>query len=384
MENCGMGSSLPKPMKLIISALICGATPSAWADYTLNMTKGVSEVSASVQQLHMTILWVCVAIGVVVYSLMIYAIIRHRKSRGAVPATFHESTTVELIWTIIPFIILIGMAIPATKTLIILEDTSNSDVTIKVTGYRWYWHYDYLDEDINFFSYLTTPENELMNIQPKNENYLLEVDNPIVVPVGKKIRFLITAKDVLHSWWVPALGFKKDAIPGFINESWTKIDIDKPGIYRGQCAELCGAKHGYMPIVLEAKSQEDYDIWIKEQQDKQNAAQADEGKEWTFDELMARGEKDYNTVCAMCHQTHGKGMPPTFPSLVGSDMVVNKERVVDHIKNVLYGKGAMPAWGEQKSDLEIAAIITYERNAWGNKTGDIVQPKDIKAQREQN
>jgi cytochrome c oxidase subunit 2 len=249
--------------------LIAGIfSPALMADYTLNLTKGITPVSQEIHHLHMIILWVCVAIGILVYSLMIYAIIRHRRSKHNTPADFHESTTVEIIWTVIPFIILIVMAIPATKTLILMDDTAETDLTIKITVYRWYWHYDYLDHDINFFSYLSTPEDQMMNRAPKGEYYLLEVDKPLVVPVGKKIRLLTTSKDVIHSWWVPDLGVKKDAVPGFINESWAFIDPDKPGIYRGQCAELCGVKHGYMPIVLEAKSQEDFDAWVVAQKPK--------------------------------------------------------------------------------------------------------------------
>ncbi len=358
-------------------------SPAVWADYTLNMTEGVTQISANVFNLHMTIFWICVVIAIIVFSVMIYALVCHRKSIGHQAATFHESTTVEIIWTIIPFFILIAMAIPASKTLIKMEDFSKSEMTIKVTGYRWYWHYDYIDEDINFFSYLSTPEKEINNIQPKNPDYLLQVDNPVVIPVGTKVRFLITSKDVIHSWWVPAFAIKKDAIPGFIREVWTYVDEDKPGTYRGQCAELCGAKHGFMPIVVIAKPQAEYDAWLEEQIEAKANAQADEGKEWTFDELMVKGEKGYNTVCAMCHQASGKGLPPTFPSLLDSPIVREPARKNEHIKNVLFGKNAMPAFGEQKTDLEIAAIITYERNAWGHDSKDIVQPSDIKAIREQ-
>jgi cytochrome c oxidase subunit 2 len=348
------------------------------------MTKGVTNVSQEVHRLHMIILWICVAIGVVVYGLMIYAIVRHRKAAGYKPSTFHESTTVEIIWTIVPFIILLVMAVPATKTLITMYDTRNAEVTIKITGHRWFWHYDYLDEDINFFSYLTTPENEVKNLSPKNPNYLLEVDKPLVIPVGKKVRFLVTAKDVIHSWWVPAFSVKKDAIPGFINEIWTLVDIDKPGVYRGQCAELCGAKHGFMPIVVEAKPLEEYHAWVQKQKAEQKNAVGDENKKWTMEELMEKGEKEYNMVCAMCHQTSGHGLPPTFPSLVGSAIVTHPEHKVEHIRQVIYGKNAMPAFGEQKNDLEIAAIVTYERNSWGNKTGDVIQPSDVKTVREQH
>ncbi len=354
----------------------------AQADYTLNMTKGVTPISANIFNLHMTIFWICTVIAVLVFSVMIYSLIRHRKSLGYKAATFHESTTVEIIWTVIPFFILIAMAIPASMTLFEMEDFSRSEMTIKVTGYRWYWHYDYIDEDINFFSYLSTPEKEVNNIQPKNPDYLLQVDKPVVIPVGTKVRFLITSKDVIHSWWVPSFGIKKDAIPGFIREVWTYVDEDKPGTYRGQCAELCGAKHGYMPIVVEAKPQAEYDKWLEAQAEEKANAQADEGKEWTFDELMVKGEKGYNMVCAMCHQASGKGLPPTFPSLVDSDIVKNPDKKNEHIKNVLFGKNAMPAFGEQKTDLEIAAIITYERNAWGLDSKDIVQPSDVKAMRD--
>ncbi|MBS0288841.1 MAG: cytochrome c oxidase subunit II [Proteobacteria bacterium] len=259
-----MSVRLPRGIGLIFP--LFGFTLDAWADYTLNMTKGASPISSNIHQLHMTILWICVAIGILVYGVMIYAIIRHRKAAGHQAATFHESTTVEIIWTIIPFIILIAMAVPATKTLIEMTDTRNPEVTIKITGYRWFWHYDYIDENISFFSNISTPEDELNNLAPKNPHYLLQVDKPLVIPVGKKIRFLITAKDVIHSWWVPALGVKKDAIPGFYNEVWSMVDIDKPGTYRGQCAELCGAKHGYMPIVVEAKTLAEYQDWVSKQE----------------------------------------------------------------------------------------------------------------------
>ncbi len=237
---------------------------TAFANYNLNLTPGVTEVSNQVYDLHMIILGLCTIIGIAVYSVMLWAIFRHRKASGAKAATFHESTFVEIIWTVIPFIILLAMAVPATKTLIFMENTEDADITIKITGYRWYWHYDYVHDDLNFYSYLSTPETEMRNITPKNEHYLLQVDKPLVLPVGKKVRFLITANDVLHSWWVPALGFKKDAIPGFINEAWSKIE--KPGTYRGQCAELCGVQHGFMPIVVEALSSEDYDAWLEKQQ----------------------------------------------------------------------------------------------------------------------
>lgn len=230
------------------------------AELAVNMPRGVTTISQGVYELHMLIFWICVGIGVIVFSIMFWSIFYHRKSRGVTPAQFHESTVVEVIWTIIPVLILVGMAIPATKTLIKMYDTSDAALTVKVTGYQWRWKYDYLDKDISFFSVLSTPQNQIHNLVEKGENYLLEVDNPLVVPVGKKIRIITTAADVIHSWWVPELGWKKDAIPGFINESWTLIE--KPGIYRGQCAELCGKYHGYMPIVVKAVQESEFQQWL--------------------------------------------------------------------------------------------------------------------------
>lgn len=380
-----MSLTWTKSLKMVFSIVLClGISTAIHADYTLNMTPGVSPISQQIYNLHMIIFGICTVIAVLVFSVMVYSIFRHRKSRGYQASEFHENVWVEITWTIIPFIILIIIAFPATQTLFEMEDTGNSDLTIKVTGYRWYWHYDYLDEDINFFSRLTTPDDEVYNLVPKNPNYLLEVDNPVVVPVGKKIRFLITAKDVIHSWWVPAFGLKKDAVPGFIREIWTYIDPAKPDTYRGQCAELCGAKHGYMPIVVEARPYDEYLKWVEEQKALQNAATEDSDKEWTYDELMVKGEKEYNTICAMCHQASGKGLPPTFPSLVDSPMVRTPDRRIDHINNVLHGKNAMPAFADQLSDLQIAAIVTYERNAWGHETKEVVQPHEVKALRQQD
>lgn len=247
---------------LLVSLLCVTQTQIALADYTINMTRGVTEISRGIHTLHMTIFWICVVVGIAVFSVMFYAIIYHRKSRGAKAAHFHENTLVEVVWTLIPFAILVGMAIPATHLLIKMDDTRHdSDLTIKITGYQWRWGYEYLGEGLQFISNLTTSQDQIHNRDVKGQHYLLEVDNPLVLPVGKKIRFLMTANDVIHSWWVPMLGIKKDAVPGFINESWTRIDT--PGIYRGQCAELCGANHGYMPIVVEAKSWEAYQAWLE-------------------------------------------------------------------------------------------------------------------------
>ena len=349
------------------------------ADYQLDMRPGVTSFSQGAYEIHTMVMWISVAIAVVVFGAMTYAIIYHRKSKGHKASSFDDNTTLEIVWTIIPFIILGFMAVPATKVLLEMEDTSNSDMSIKVTGYQWKWHYDYLGEDVQFFSNLSTPIEEIKNEQEKNENYLLEVDNHVVVPVNKKIRLLFTSADVIHAWWIPAFGVKKDAIPGFINESWFKTD--KPGIYRGQCAELCGVNHGFMPIVVEVKSEADYAAWLGEQKQKAAAAAASSEKTWTMDELMAHGEKVYNTACAACHQASGEGIPNVFPGLKGSPVAMGD--VAKHIDVVINGVPgtAMQAFGGQLNDADLAAMITYERNAWGNNVGDMVQPSDIKAAR---
>ncbi|GGC93249.1 cytochrome c oxidase subunit II [Halopseudomonas salina] len=351
---------------------LSGTVSAGWA---FNMSEGVTDISRSVFDLHMLIFWICVVIGVIVFSVMFWSMFMHRKSRGAVPATFHENISVEVLWTVIPLLILIGMAVPATKTLIEIYDAEESDVDIMITGYQWRWQYKYLGEDVSFLSNLTTPRDQINNQTDKGENYLLEVDEPMVVPVGKKIRFLITSADVIHSWWVPALAVKKDAIPGFVNEAWTRIE--EPGIYRGQCTELCGRDHGFMPVVVDARTQEDYDAWLA---DKKAVAAAEaelRDKEWSLAELMERGERVYNTNCAACHQADGSGLPPAFPALKGSDMALND--IPGHINIVVNGKPgtSMASFDGQLSEVDIAAVVTYERNAWGNDTGDIVSPLDI-------
>jgi cytochrome c oxidase subunit 2 len=351
----------------------------AHAEYGLNLTEGITSISKEAYSLHMLIMWICVVIGIVVFGAIFISILKHRKSKGAVPAQFHESTTVEIIWTVVPFLILIGMAIPATKALVAMEDTSNSDLSIKVTGYQWKWGYDYLDSGVSFISTLATPKEQIFNEQEKGDNYLLEVDNPLVVPVDKKVRLLITANDVIHAWWVPALGMKKDAIPGFVNEMWFRAE--KEGTYRGQCAELCGKDHGFMPIVVIAKNEADYQEWVTAQKAAMDADAASADREWTMAELMERGEKVYNTACAACHQANGEGVPGAFPGLKGGAIATGPKDA--HIGIVLNGKAgtAMAAFGGQLNDVELAAVITYERNAWGNNTGDLVQPSEIKAAR---
>lgn len=369
----------PRGCQALAGAGLMTVAGSATAEWGLNLPVGVSPIANEAYSLHMLILWICVAIGVVVFGAMFYSIIKHRKSKGAVAAQFHESTTIEILWTIVPFLILVGMAFPATKALIAMEDTSNSDVSIKVTGYQWKWQYEYLGEGIGFFSTLSTPRDEIYNRTAKNENYLLQVDNPVVVPVDKKVRLLITSNDVIHAWWVPDLGMKKDAIPGYVNEMWFRID--EPGIYRGQCAELCGKDHGFMPIVVVAKEQAEYDQWVAKQQQGQAAAAAESEREWTRDELMARGEEVYNSNCVACHMANGEGLPGTFPALKGGAIATGP--VAGHIDIVLNGSAgtAMAPFGAQLNDADLAAVITYERNAWGNDTGDVVQPADIKAAR---
>ncbi len=354
----------------------------ASAAYQLNFQPPVTRIASEIYDLHMLMMYVILVIFCVVFGVMFYSIYAHRKSVGHKAEQFHENTTVEIIWTVIPFLILIGMAWPATKTLIAFKDTSNPDITIKATGYQWKWGYDYLKgegEGIAFLSALATPQEQIHNQKPKGENYLLEVDNALVVPVGKKIRILTTANDVIHSFWMPAFGIKQDAIPGFVRDTWFRAE--KEGTYRGQCAELCGKDHGFMPIVVEVLSAEKYTQWVAAQKKKAAAAAEDPNKQWSAAELQARGEKVYAANCTACHQATGKGLPPAFPALDGSKIATGDKKA--HIGIVLNGKNGttMAAFGKQLSDTDLAAVITYERNAWGNKTGDAVQPAEVKAAR---
>jgi len=357
----------------------------AAAEYGLNFPKPVTAIGHELYDLHMLILWICVAIGVVVFGVMLYSILMHRKDRGYKAAKWHESTTVEIIWTAIPFLILVAMAIPATATLIKMEDTrGGADLTIKITGYQWKWQYEYMDQNVSFFSNLATPRAQIDQHKAKvdrkdmDKTYLLDVDQPIVIPTGKKVRFIITANDVLHAWWVPALGVKKDAIPGFINETWARVD--EPGTYRGQCAELCGKDHGFMPIVVNAVSDDAFTKWVSTKKAEMVAAAGDSRKQWSKDELMKRGEKVY-AQCLACHGATGGGVPGVFPALKGSKIATGP--VDAHIDIVMKGKPgtAMQAFAGQMNDADLAAVITYERNAFGNNTGDVVQPSQIKAKR---
>ena len=362
--------------------------PAVFADMVLNLRRGVTDISQTVYELHMLILWVCVVIAIVVFGVMIVSIILHRRSRGAEAADFSHSTKAELIWTIIPVIILVWMAVPAAKTLVVMEDLRNSEMTIKVTGYQWRWHYAYLGTEVDFFSSLARSSNIARQVRSgvdpfSVDNYLLDVDKPMVVPVDTKIRLLITASDVIHSWWMPSFAVKKDAIPGFINEVWFKAN--ETGTYRGQCAELCGRGHGFMPIVVDVLSKQDYAAWIDAKDGGETVAMVDSTTAAAAqvpvvaEELS--GEALYNINCSACHQVNGQGLPPAFPSLVDSAMV--KGPVAKHIDIVMNGRvgTAMIGFSSQLGDAELAAIINYERNAWGLNSGDTVQASDIAAAR---
>ena len=356
-----------------------------FADNKLNLTEGVTPLSHEIYNLHMYILWVCVVIGLLVYGILAYSIINHRKSKGVVPAKFHENTKLEIVWTVIPFVILLAMAIPATRVMLDAYDTADSDLTIKVTGYQWKWRYEYIGEGVDFFSTLDAKSNEARQqgseISPASvENYLLNVDNPLVIPINKKIRFLFTAADVIHSWWVPDFGWKKDTIPGFVTDGWVKVE--KPGTYRGQCTELCGRDHGFMPIVVIAKTEEDYAQWLAEKkgqtQAEEQQAKVEAAATFTLDDLVAKGKTVYDANCASCHQAGGEGIPGTFPAITGSAVATGP--IADHIDVIMNGKGQMmPAFGSMLQPAEIAAVVTYQRNGLGNSVGDMAQPSDIPA-----
>jgi len=363
--------------------LVLFFTPlSAMADWALNMREGATPISQEIYNLHMVTLWVVTIIGILVFGVMFWSIFHHRKSKGVKAAKFSHSTTVEIIWTIIPTVIIISLAIPATKLLIKMDDTSEAAITIKATGSQWKWKYDYLDgvgEGLTFYSNLDKDSKEVSQrdsgLDPmESENYLLDVDEPIVLPINTKIRVLTTAQDVIHAWWVPDLGWKRDAIPGFINDNWAVIE--KPGTYRGQCAEICGAGHGYMPIVVKAVSMDEYTEWVEDKKLAIAAAKNTSDIVLNMEELMTKGEAGYKAQCLVCHQANGEGIKGAFPALVKSPISTGKERRLEHIHQIIYGKNLMPALGHL-SDVDIAAITTYERNAWGNNTGDIVQAKEV-------
>jgi cytochrome c oxidase subunit 2 len=341
-----------------------------------NLSPGITELGHEVYDLHMLIFWLCVVVSIAVFGFMFYSLVAYRKSNGHEPATFHEHTGVEIAWTIVPTLILIAMAIPASKTLIEVYNTDDPDLSVLVTGYQWKWKYEYLLEDgekVAFFSTLKTPRDEINNIDKKNEHYLLEVDNALYLPINKKTRFLITANDVIHSWWVPALSIKKDAIPGFINESWAKpLEL---GTYRGQCAELCGKDHGFMPIVVEIVEQETFDSWIAEKQVAAAELAQLIQQEKSMDELLSRGKEVYDASCAACHGANGEG--GVGKPIAGSAIVTGA--LDGHLSVTVKGVPgtAMQAFGSQLNEIDLAAVVTYQRNAFGNNMGDKVQPVDV-------
>lgn len=363
-----------------LSLALATSTLYAAGKWPYDIPQPATTIGHQIYDLHVLIMYVVYGIFVVVFGAMFYSLWKHRKSVGHQAHQFHENTIVEVLWTIIPFFILIGMAYPATKTVLAMKDTSDPDMTVKITGYQWKWEYDYMQDGVRYFSTLATPRDQIENRAPKGEHYLLEVDNPMVIPTGKKVRLLLTANDVIHAWWVPEFGVKQDAIPGFIKDAWVRVD--KPGIYRGQCAELCGKDHGYMPIVVEALEPAAYDAWIAGQKAKLAQTAVDPNKVFTLDELKAKGEKIYAANCAACHGVAGAGVPGVFPPMTGSKLVTGPKDA--HINIVFHGKPgtAMAAFGKQLSDVDIAAVVTFERNALGNQVGDMVQPSEVKAIRD--
>ena len=360
--------------------LLCSLSTVAWGEeaqrWQVNMKPGVTEVGATIFDLHMTVFWICVWIGVVVFGVMFYSVLVHRKSLGVKPADFHESTAVEIAWTIVPFIILIVMAFPATKALIEIYNFEDTELDVLVTGYQWKWKYEYIDadgENVIFFSNLRTGKTEIYNEDSKGEHYLLEVDEPLVLPVNVKTRLLLTANDVIHAWWVPALAVKKDAIPGFINEAWTKPL--ETGVYRGQCAELCGRDHGYMPIVVNVVEQAEFDSWLAEKKAQAAEINALMGQQFTLDEQMAKGKEVYNLWCGACHGMNGEG--GVGPAIKGNGVATGE--IAKHLAIGINGVAgtAMQAFGGQINDVEMAAVLTYQRNGFGNNMGDIIQPIDV-------
>jgi len=357
--------------------------PGGPAVNQLNLHPPVTVIAADQMWLHNFVMIVCTLIFIGVFGVMFYSIIKHRKSRGHKAANFHESTTVEIVWTVVPFLIVIMLALPATKVVVAMKDTSGADLTIKATGSQWKWGYDYLKgegEGIGFMSTIDPLQREMSNAgKPEGDNYLLKVDHPLVVPVDKKIRIITTANDVIHAFMVPAFGIKQDAIPGFVRDTWFRAE--KIGDYYGQCAELCGKEHAYMPIHVKVVSAADYTAWVDGEMKKIAAKADDPSKVWTMEEILVRGEKVYNANCAACHQANGKGAGP-IKALDGDPIVLDAD-TSKQIHVVLNGQnnGAMPAW-KQLSDTDIAAVITFTKNHWSNQTGQLVQPADVQAARQ--
>lgn len=370
-------------MKQQLLRIILGTTSLLWAGFAaadeLNLRVGVTDISRQVYDLHMTIFLICVAIGVVVFGVLFWSVFSHRKSKGAEPATFHESTKLELAWTIVPTLILIVMAIPATQLLIAMYDTGGEDMSIEVRGYQWKWQYKYLDEDYNntlsFFSVMSTPRDEIYNTSAKGDNYLLQVDEHLRIPTNRKVRFLITAEDVIHAWWVPDFGIKRDAVPGMLNELWTVVE--EPGIYRGQCTELCGKDHGFMPIVVEVLPEAEFDAWYASQVSSELVRQESFGETFSHEDLMAKGEAVYATYCSSCHMANGEGIGQVFPAIAGSAVAAGPRD--DHLSLVIDGVAgtAMQAFGRQLDPVQLASVVHFQRHAFGNDAGDLSQPQDV-------
>jgi cytochrome c oxidase subunit 2 len=378
-------------ISLMLGASLLSAAMPSWAVVDspggpavlqMNFQPPVTQIAQQIYDLHHLMLIICLVIFLAVFGVMFYSILKHRKSLGHKSASFHESTGVEIAWTVVPFLIVIGMALPATKTVVAMKDTSNADLTIKVTGMQWKWGYDYLNGEgsgISFLSNLSTPHEQVVDsTKVKNDNYLIEVDNPMVVPVNKKVRIITTANDVIHAFYVPSLGVQETAMPGFVRDTWFRAD--KVGDYYGQCTQLCGKEHSYMPIHVKVVSQQDYTAWASGKI-KEAAARADDpNKVWELPALVARGEQIYTANCQVCHQANGKGGGPIKP-LDGSSTVLDADKL-KQVHVVLNGQnnGAMPSW-KQLSDTEIAAVVTFTKNHWSNVTGQIVQPTEVAAAR---
>ena len=362
--------------RVFSGAVLAFLSPLAAAQNQVNMSPGVTEIGADIFELHMLIMWICVVIGVAVFAVMFYSIYAHRKSKGHQASQFHESTRVEVAWTVVPFLILIAMAVPATSTLLEVYDNDEAELDILITGYQWKWKYEYLEESgepVAFFSNLATSQEEIYNTDKKGDNYLLEVDEPLVIPTNTKVRFLITANDVIHSWWVPEIAVKRDAIPGFINEAWTRVPEE--GIYRGQCTELCGAYHGFMPVEVHAVSREEFDAWMAAKRGAAAAQTQLAMQTLSVDDLMDQGKAVYDSACLACHGAQGQG--GIGNAIAGSAVVLGD--LSNHMAVVAKGVSgtAMQAFGGQLNDVEMAAVLTYQRNAFGNNTGDVVQPGDV-------
>ena len=362
--------------RVFSGAVLAFLAPLAAAQNQVNMSPGVTEIGADIFELHMLIMWICVVIGVAVFAVMFYSIYAHRKSKGHQASQFHESTKVEVAWTVVPFLILIAMAVPATSTLLEVYDNDEAELDILITGYQWKWRYEYLEESgepVAFFSNLATSQEEIYNTDKKGGNYLLEVDEPLVIPTNTKVRFLITANDVIHSWWVPEIAVKRDAIPGFINEAWSRVPEE--GIYRGQCTELCGAYHGFMPVVVHAVSRDEFDAWMAAKRGAAAAQTQLAMQTLSVDDLMDQGKAVYDSACLACHGAQGQG--GVGNAIAGSAVVMGD--LSNHMAVVAKGVSgtAMQAFGGQLNDVEMAAVLTYQRNAFGNNTGDVVQPGDV-------